>query len=108
MGAAEVGLLSRPVLVGIIGLTVFMFCFKYSMGIFKWVEDQTFGTRSYIMEQLELLFIEFDEDKLTYILLGASIGSGVIMLFIVGAFVSWPLGFIVGALFSFLGFKLFS
>ncbi|MBK23671.1 MAG: hypothetical protein CME70_06660 [Halobacteriovorax sp.] len=106
MGAAEAGLLTRPLVVGIVGITVFMFCFKYSMAIFKWVEDQTFGTRSYIMEKLELLFIEFEEDKLTYILLGASIGSGVFVLFLVGAFVSWPLGFILGAFFSFLGFRI--
>lgn len=100
------GLLTKPMVVAIVGIVTFLFCFKYSVGIFKWVEDQTFGTRSYIMEQLELLFIEFDETKLTYILLGASVGTGVLTFFIVGVGVNWTLGFMVGGLFSFLGFKL--
>jgi tight adherence protein B len=100
------GLLTKPIVVALVGVVTFLFCFKYSVGIFKWVEDQTFGTRSYIMEQLEFLFIEFDEKKLTYILLGASIGSGILIFFIVGPLVNWTLGFIVGCLFSFLGFKL--
>ncbi|MFT6068891.1 MAG: tight adherence protein B [Bacteriovoracaceae bacterium] len=102
----ETGLLTKPMVIAIVSIVIFLFCFKYSVGIFKWVEDQTFGTRSYIMEQLELLFIEFDEKKLTYILLGASIGSGVFVFFLVGVSVNWTLGFIVGCLFSFLGFKL--
>lgn len=106
MGASEAGLLTKPVVVGIIGVVIFLFCFKYSVTIFQWVENQTFGTRAYIMEKLELLFIEFDEDKLTYILLGASVGTGVFMLFLFGLLVNWPFGFIMGALFSFLGFKL--
>lgn len=104
--AAETALLTKPIVVAIIGIAIFMFCFKYSVAIFKWVEDQTFGTRSYIMERLELLFIEFDENKLTMILLGASVGSGVLVLFVMGALVSWPLGFFLGGLCSFLGFKL--
>jgi tight adherence protein B len=100
------GLLTKPLVVALVGIITFLFCFKYSVGIFKWIEDQTFGTRSYIMEQLERLFIEFDEKKLTYILLGASIGSGVLVFFTIGALVNWTLGFIMGGVFSFLGFKL--
>ncbi len=103
---ADSGLLTKPMVIAIVAIVTFLYCFKYSVGIFKWVEDQTFGTRSYIMEQLELLFIEFDEKKLTYILLGASIGSGLVFFFIIGAAVNWTLGFVVGCLFSFLGFKL--
>ena len=54
------GLLTKPLVIALVGIITFLFCFKYSVGIFKWIEDQTFGTRSYIMEQLERLFIEFD------------------------------------------------
>jgi tight adherence protein B len=104
--AADAAMLSKPIVLAVIGIAIFLFCFKYSVGIFKWVEDQTFGTRTYIMERLELLFIDFDENKLTIILLGASVGSGVVVLLFMGAFVSWPLGFFLGAVISFLGFKL--
>ena len=41
------------ILIGLIGLMVFLFAFKYSHGIFSWVENQTFGTRSYILEKFE-------------------------------------------------------
>jgi tight adherence protein B len=104
--AVETGFLTKPMVVALVGIIVFLFCFKYSVGIFKWVEDQTFGTRSYIMEQLERLFIEFDEKKLTYILLGASIGSGVLVFFVIGVAVNWTLGFMMGCAFSFIGFKI--
>ena len=46
------------------GFLVFVFCLKYSKDIFNWIEHQTLGTRTYILEKLELLFIEVDSDKL--------------------------------------------
>lgn len=104
--SADAGFLSKQMVVSIVSLSVFLFSFKYSAGIFSWIEAQTFGTRTYIMEKLELLFIEFDEDKLTYILLGTSVGSGLIVFFLLGGFVSWTLGFFMGGLVSFIGFKL--
>ena len=92
-------------IVGIVGLMVFLFTYKYSIGIFDWIERQTFGTRIYVMEKLEFLFIEIPQHKVTYILLSCSIGIGLLFFFLLGFFVSWILGTIVGLFISFVGFK---
>lgn len=92
-------------IVGVIGLLIFLFVYKYSVGIFDWVERQTYGTRTYVMEKLEFLFIEVPQEKVTYILLGCSIGVGCFFLILIGALGSWILGAIVGGFLSFIGFK---
>lgn len=99
-------ILGQGGLVAVIGLVVFAFCFKYSVGIFNWVENQTLGTRTYIMEKLELLFIEVDPDKITYTLLFLSVGLSTITLLVFGLLVSWILGFFLAGIVAFLGFKI--
>jgi tight adherence protein B len=90
---------------GFIALMIFLFIYKYSVGIFDWVENQTYKTRTYIMEKLEFLFIEITPERLTYILLASSVGLGAMVLLIVGIAGSWILGTILGSFFAFLGFK---
>jgi tight adherence protein B len=92
-------------LIFVVGMLVFALSYKYSVNIFDWVEQQTYGTRAYIMEKLEFLFIEIPREKLTYILLGSSIGIGALMFLICGAFGSWILGIILGTLLALIGFK---
>ncbi|MCP4913923.1 MAG: hypothetical protein GY909_12495 [Oligoflexia bacterium] len=99
-------ILGQGGLVAVIGLVVFAFCFKYSVGIFNWVENQTLGTRTYIMEKLELLFIEVDPDRITYTLLFLSVGLSTITLLVFGLLVSWILGFFLAGIVAFLGFKI--
>lgn len=90
----------------IVGLMIFTFCFKYSQGIFDWIENQTFGTRTYIMERLEFLFIEIEPVKVTYMLLFLSLGLGSITLMIFGLMGHWGLGVFLAGVFSFIGFKI--
>lgn len=92
-------------IIGVIGIVVFLFVYKYSVGIFEWVERQTYGTRTYVMEKLELLFIEISQEKVTYILLGCSVGLGAFYFLLLGALVSWILGTIVGLFVAYIGFK---
>lgn len=99
-------MLSHNSVIGLVGLMVFMFAFKYSQGIFDWVENQTFGTRSYLLEKFELLFIEVKPDHVTYALLFLSVGLGVISICIVGILGSWVIGFFVGLFVAFIGFKI--
>ncbi len=101
-----IALIGKSGLIGLIGLALFLLCYKYSQGIFDWIENQTFGTRSYIMEKLELLFIEIPEQKITYALLGCSVGLGCFMFLLLGLFSQWVLGFILGLIFGFIGFKI--
>ena len=84
---------------------VFLFTYKYSVNIFDWIEHQTYGTRAYITEKLEFLFIEIPQEKLTYILLSLSVGLGFFMFILIGFVGSWIVGAIMGVIFAFMGFK---
>jgi len=89
-----------------IGLIVFLFTYKYSIGIFEWVERQTYGTRTYVMEKLEFLFIEIPQEKVTYILLGTSVGAGCFFFFLFGFLGSWIMGTLFGLFVAWVGFKI--
>jgi len=101
-----VDIIGRKGLLFIIGIMFFSLSYKYNASIFSWVEDNTFGTRNYILEKLELLFIEVAPDHITYALLFLSVGSGVIILTIFGFLGLWGVGFVLALIFSFIGFKL--
>jgi tight adherence protein B len=92
-------------IVAIIGVVIFLFVYKYSINIFDWIERQTYGTRTYVMEKLEFLFIEISQDKVTYILLASSVGIGSFVFLLLGALVSWILGGILGFIVAMIGFK---
>lgn len=92
-------------LIFVVGAMVFALSYKYSINIFEWVEQQTYGTRTYIMEKLEFLFIEIPQDRLTYILLGSSVGVGAFVFLLMGILGSWIIGIILGGILAFIGFK---
>lgn len=100
-----IALIGKSGVISVIGIALFLFCYKHSQGIFDWIENQTFGTRSYIMEKLELLFIEIPEQKITYALLACSVGLGCFMFLLLGLLGQWVVGFILGLIFGFIGFK---
>ncbi len=100
-----ISLFDKQTLILFIGGLVFFYVYKYSQGIFDWIEQQTIGTRSFILEKCELLMIEVKPDNNTYGLLGLSLGGGVGAFILTGIFISWIFGLIVGLLFGFLAFK---
>lgn len=93
-------------MIGVIGILFFLVCYKYSVGIFDFIERQTMGTRIYIMEKLELLFIDIKPERITYGLLAISIGNGALFFLIFGIMGKWLLGLIVGLIVAFIGFKI--
>lgn len=99
-------LLGQKGMIGLVGIMIFAFSFKYAVNIFEFIERQTLGTRTYILEKLELLFIEIDPNKITYALLALSVGSGAITILMFGAIGKWILGLIMGLIMTFLGFKI--
>lgn len=101
-----VSLIGKSGLIALVGIMVFMVAFKYSHKLFAWIENQTYGTRSYIMEKLGLLFIEMKPEHVTYILLFLSFGLGFIVLVILGFLGSWILGLLMAVILSFLGWKI--
>lgn len=101
-----VALLGYKGIIAVVGLLCFLFVHHYAGSIFQWIENQTYGTRTYIMEKLELCFIEFDEDKLTYILLFLSIGLGLSTILILGYNGYWITGGFFGVVLMVLGFRI--
>ena len=101
-----VGLLGANGIVVAIGIIVFLFSYKYSVGIFDWVERQTMGTKDYILEKFEILLIEVAPTKIVYLLLVCSIGMGGLVFLSFAIFGSWAWGLIVGLVVGFIGFKI--
>lgn len=93
-------------IIGLSGFLIFLVAFRYSVNIFDWIERQTLGTRTYILESLELLFIEIKPEKVTYLLLACSFGSGAFVFSLFGLAGLWIPGLIFGGIFTFLGFKI--
>ncbi|MBY0415306.1 MAG: type II secretion system F family protein [Bdellovibrionales bacterium] len=98
-------IVGRNGLIFVVGLMVFFLSYKYSVNIFDWIEHQTYGTRTYITEKLEFLFIEIPQDRLTYMLLSSSVGLGAVTFLLIGFIGSWIVGGILGLILAFVGFK---
>lgn len=92
-------------IVAIIGIMIFLATFKYAQNIFQWIEDQTFGTREYILQKCELLFIEVEPQKITYLLLFISVGMGAMTFIFFAFFGMWIIGGILACFLGFIGFK---
>ena len=93
------------VIIGV-GIIVFGYVFRNANKIFTWIENQTFGTRTYIQEKFDLIFFEAKDEHITYVLLGLSIGMGLFVLAIFGISGKWGMGVLMGFFFSFIGFKI--
>ena len=98
-------MVGRNGLIFVVGMMVFFLSYRYAINVFDWIERQTYGTRLYITEKLEFLFIEIPQDKLTYFLLASSIGSGFFILLLIGFYGSWIVGTILGFIATIIGFK---
>lgn len=98
-------MVGRNGLVFVVGMMVFFLSYRYAINVFEWIEHQTYGTRLYITEKLEFLFIEIPQDKLTYILLASSLGFGFFVLLFIGFYGSWIVGTILGIIMTVIGFK---
>lgn len=99
-------ILGQKGIIAVIAAMIFVFCLKYSTNIFDWIESQTLGTRTYILEKLELLFIEVDPEKLTMGLLIFSLTLFTLSMLLFGLWISWILGFIVGIVVGVLSFRI--
>lgn len=88
------------------GIVIFLFCYKYAQGIFDFIEKQTFGTQAFVQEHLKMLFIDIEPRKITYLLLFLSVGLGSLLFILLAILGQWFLGLVLGAMFSFVGFKI--
>jgi tight adherence protein B len=90
----------------VIGLGFFILCYVNSIKIFAWVEEQTSGTREYLLKKFEIMFIEVDPQKVTWALMLVSIGSGVVVFCILAILGKTALGVVAGIAATVAGWKL--
>jgi tight adherence protein B len=91
--------------IGIIGLLFFFYSYKNSIKLFAWIEDQTYGTRDYILKRCELIFVEVKPEHVTYALVGVTIGLPVLVFAIFSLFGKYFVGSIFAGLISLIGWK---
>jgi tight adherence protein B len=92
-------------LLATIGILFFFITYKYSKNLFAWIEDQTFGTRDYILQKFELMHIEVEPNKVTLVLLLMSFGLGFFMFGVFAIFGMFLLGAFIGIVLAFIGWK---
>jgi tight adherence protein B len=89
----------------ITGIGVFLYTYINSVKIFSWIDDQTVGTRDYILKKFEIMFIEVDPNKITIGLLIVSFGFGVITFCVIALLGKVALATFAGLLVFFIGWK---
>jgi tight adherence protein B len=92
-------------LLATIGILFFFITYKYSKNLFAWIEDQTFGTRDYILQKFELMHIEVEPSKVTLVLLLMSFGFGFFIFGVFAIFGMFLLGAFIGIVLAFIGWK---
>jgi tight adherence protein B len=99
-------ILGRNGVIIVIGLGFFIFCYINSIKIFAWIDEQTSGTRDYILKKFEILFIEVDPQKVTWALLFISFGSGILVFCILALIGKMTLGIVAGIAATIVGWKI--
>jgi tight adherence protein B len=92
-------------LIILIGLVTFIWTYKYSQVFFSWVEEQTYGTRDYLMKKFEFLHITIQEQHLTYLLLSVSFGLSIFVFCLFALFAKFILGAILALIVLIIGWK---
>lgn len=88
-----------------IGIIFFIAAYKNSVKLFAWIEEQTYGTRDFVLKKCELLFFEIKPDHVTYILLFLTFGISFILMGTCFIFAKYGLGIMLGIIFSVIGWK---
>lgn len=89
----------------VIGVSVFFYTYMNSVKLFAWIDDQTYGTRDYILKKFEIMFIEVEPKKITLGLLFMSFGMGTLTFCVVAFLVNPLLATILGIFILIIGWK---
>jgi len=89
-----------------IGLIIFIATYKNSVRLFTWIEQQTYGTRTYILKKCELLHWEVKPERLTYLLLFMSFGIAFLVSIALIIFGFYFFALVAGVFISFVGWKI--
>jgi tight adherence protein B len=96
---------SKGVLI-VIGVMTFVYCYRNSIKIFNWIDEQTYGTRDHILKKFEIMFIEIDPQKITWGLLFLSFGLGGLTFAVLALTGKLTLGIVLGTAVTIAGWKL--
>jgi tight adherence protein B len=88
-----------------LGAMIFFIAYKNSIKIFNWIDEQTYGTRDYILKKFEIMFIEVDPQKITWALLTMSFGLGIIVFCLLALVGKLGLAMTLGIAVMILGWK---
>ncbi len=86
----------------ILALAVFA-AYKSSDIVISWLHEKTLGSRAYVLEKLEKMFVETSAKKVTWTMIAISFGPGFLVFFILLPNVI--AGFIFGAIVTALGWQ---
>jgi tight adherence protein B len=89
-----------------LGILIFWITYKNSIKIFHWVDQQTYGTRDYILKKFEIMFIEVDPNKITWVLLLMSFGMGILVFGVLALLGNLPLATLLGIAVTVIGWKI--
>jgi tight adherence protein B len=64
----------------LIGTIFFVYSYKNSIKLLNWFEDQTYGTRDYILQKCELIHVEIEPMNVTYILIFLIFGPSFLVM----------------------------
>src|SRR5687768_16729276 len=99
-------ILGKKGLLLLAGLMVFFYTYKNSVKLFSWIDDQTYGTRDYILKKFEIMFIEVEPHKITIALLFMSFGMGIITFCVIALLGKVVLASVAGIFIFFVGWKM--
>jgi len=89
----------------VIGLGFFIVCYINSVKLFDWIDEQTSGTREYILKKFEILFIEVDPQRVTWALLLISFGFGIVVFCVLALLGKMTLAIVAGVIATIIGWK---
>ena len=89
----------------VIGLGFFIVCYINSVKLFDWIDEQTSGTREYILKKFEILFIEVDPQRVTWALLFISFGFGIVVFCVLALLGKMTLAIVAGGIATIIGWK---
>lgn len=98
-------ILGKKGLLAAVGIIFFIYSYRNSIKLFDWIEDQTYGTRDYILQKCELLHIEIEPRNITYLLLFMSFGMGVLVFGLFALMDKLTTGLVLSAIVAVLGWK---
>lgn len=99
-------ILGRKGVILAVGAIFFVYAYKNSLKLFNWIEDQTYGTRDYILKKCELLHIDIKPNHVTYGLLFLSFGLAVLVFGLMAMLGKFTGAFILSAIVAFMGWKI--